>query len=216
MSKPLDLTNMEFGKLKVIRRVENNKHGKSRWHCVCDCGNDLVVIGSDLISGKTKSCGCLLYSHGQHGTRLYAIWVDMKNRCHNKNVKAYKNYGGRGIAVCSEWSNNFIAFHDWAISNGYNDNLTIDRINNDGDYEPNNCRWADCNIQSFNKRGKNLRKYGNNGISITPSGKYRATIALNGKNIHIGIFTTLKDAINARKSAELKYYKELSNKCVSL
>lgn len=130
------------------------------WNCKCDCGKTFVVRAYNLKSGNTKSCGCLQKeiaraSHEKHnktGTRLYYIWEHMKQRCTNPNDPAYNYYGGRGIKVCNEWTNDFQPFHDWAISNGYADNLTIDRIDVNGNYEPSNCRWITLKHQQRNKR----------------------------------------------------------------
>lgn len=157
--KPLELSGQRFGRLLVIRR-EGSRNGRATWYCKCDCGNYKVVIGKNLKNGKTSSCGCLhkellskrSKTHGMTGKRLYRIWHDMKNRCEYSKDKKYSYYGGRGIKVCNEWSSNFESFMTWALSNGYNDLLTIDRINNDGNYEPNNCRWITMKEQCSNRR----------------------------------------------------------------
>lgn len=124
--------------------------------CVCECGNIKEVASNNLITGKIKSCGCLLKdgshtTHGKCNSRLYKTWVNMKTRCYDKNNKEYMNYGGRGIIVCKEWLSNFKTFYDWAINNGYDDTLTIDRINVDGNYEPSNCRFIDIKTQQRNR-----------------------------------------------------------------
>ena len=158
----------KFGRLTVIKKMENNKY-----LCKCDCGNETVVYASNLITGHTKSCGCNkkysgknLKTHGLSKLRLYKIWKDIKERCYKSNNKAYKNYGGRGITICEEWKNDFKAFHDWAFANGYDENAeygkcTIDRINSNGNYEPNNCRWIDIKEQARNKRNNALFTYNN-------------------------------------------------------
>jgi hypothetical protein len=165
-----DLTGQKFGKLTVIKRVEDKvyeKHKKSQFLCLCDCGNEIVVIGGKLTSGNTKSCGCLLkevlmkrnYKHGNtthtSRSRIYGIWSSMRSRCFNINDQNYFRYGERGIMVCNEWKNNFQLFYNWAINNGYQENLTLDRKNNNGNYEPDNCRWTTMKVQTNNTR-KNI------------------------------------------------------------
>ena len=128
------------------------------------------MLGNYLRSGITKSCGCLLHEHNKtHGlsnTDLYRIYCGMKSRCYNKNNKKYKNYGGRGIKICDEWVNDFSTFYKWAISNGYEKGLSIDRIDVDGNYEPSNCRWANNDIQSHNKRLDKLYTYNGKTMSV--------------------------------------------------
>ena len=160
MSKLKDLTGQKFGKLTVIERAEKDKRGNVQWLCECECGNKKVVRGYQLTSNKTKSCGCLVgHNNGVHyktRTRLFNIWASMKQRCSDKNSNNYKNYGAKGIKVCDEWQNNFVAFSNWAKANGYNDKLTIDRIDNKKGYEPSNCRWVDMKTQQRNKSNNHL------------------------------------------------------------
>lgn len=165
-----DLTGLRFGKLKVISRSETRK-GLRYWKCKCDCGNYTNVSSTNLKYGGILSCGCFyterLKTHGLSDTRLYRIYSGMKTRCYNPNTKAYHHYGGRGISICDEWlgENGFMNFYDWAMENGYSDNLSIDRIDVNGNYEPNNCRWATQETQTRNKRNNLIIEY--KGVSKT-------------------------------------------------
>jgi hypothetical protein len=148
--RTLDISGKRFGYLTVIEKVSTNGGHGSLWKCVCDCGNELNVRHYSLTTGHTSSCGCYNKSgkakvrHGQTGTRLHNIWGAMKQRCNNPNFKQWKDYGGRGIKVCDEWNSKhgFDSFYKWAMDNGYDSKLEIDRIDNDGNYEPNNCRFV--------------------------------------------------------------------------
>lgn len=160
------MTGQKFNRLLVLRRSERNTNGgKPLWVCQCDCGNITEVGGYALKSGGTKSCGCWdrecsrdrVTTHGLSKTRLYKIWCGMKERCYNPNNKRYHDYGGRGIRVCDEWLHDFMAFHDWAFENGYDENApygqcTIERANNDEGYYPFNCVWTTIAQQNRNKR----------------------------------------------------------------
>lgn len=160
MPKRIDLSGQRFGRLTVIERAENSKGGKAQWLCKCDCGNETIVAGDKLRKKHSKSCGCLRSIitkasktiHGGRKTRLYNIWSKIKERCYNPHSKSFSNYGGSGIAMYEEWRTDFTAFRDWALSNGYADNFSIDRININGNYEPSNCRWVDKTTQANNRK----------------------------------------------------------------
>lgn len=159
MSTLIDITGNKYGMLTVIRRAENAPKGITRWECQCDCGNIVIVRGRNLKNGAVKSCGCLKSvankkrsRHNMTGTRLYQAWANIKQRCYHENNPWYKFYGARGIKMCDIWRESFEAFAEWALSNGYQDDLTIERINNDRGYEPNNCKWIGLGAQANNKR----------------------------------------------------------------
>lgn len=168
MPKPtIDLTGQRFGRLTVLRRGENalRKDGRhnATFVCQCDCGNVVTVLAIHLKTGNTQSCGCihkesignLNKTHGQTKTRLYRIYLRMKQRCTNESLSDYQHYGGRGISVCDEWST-FEPFLEWAMQTGYNNTLTIDRIDNSQGYSPDNCRWVTMAVQANNKRNNRL------------------------------------------------------------
>lgn len=172
MSRLIDLTGKKFGKLTVIKRAENNKNHQTMWLCKCDCGNEKIILGNNLKNNTTKSCGCLRKNfnhiiHGKRHTRIYNIWRNMRKRCQKEYDNHYKYYGARGIKVCEEWDESFQSFYEWAMKNGYTDELTIDRINVNGNYEPSNCRWVDIKTQNNNKRSVKLISY--NGMNKTIS-----------------------------------------------
>lgn len=171
MNKPKNLSGQKFGRLTALYRLHNYHKKGTYWLCVCDCGKFVIVHYNSLTRNVTKSCGCYnrecsskrRKTHGHTRTRIYEIWCNIKSRCYNIKNHAYKNYGGRGIAVLHEWEHDFMAFYNWAMANGYNDTLTIDRIDVNGNYEPNNCRWVSYKQQSRNRRS-NLN-YTINGIT---------------------------------------------------
>lgn len=172
--KFIDLTGQRFGRLTVICRADI-KSKEIKWICKCDCGNEHITKGIYLRTGETKSCGCIAkeaiikrnYKHGKRHTRLYSIWRDMIRRCESKTRYAHEHYYDKGIRLCDEWRNDFNSFYDWALNNGYTDELTIDRIDVNGNYEPNNCRWVTMKVQCNNR--SNNRRISYNGAIHTLS-----------------------------------------------
>lgn len=154
------LEGKKYGKLTVMKRLRSNKKQNIVWLCKCECGNFTEATTDLLNRGEKLSCGCLNHetlvkrntTHGLTHTRLHHIWCGMKTRCYNSNRREYKWYGALGVEVCKEWKESFESFYNWSLSHGYKDNLTIDRINPYGNYEPSNCRWATWTEQNLNKR----------------------------------------------------------------
>lgn len=210
-----DLTGKRFGRLTVIERAENYKGCQTQWRCKCDCGNEAVVRGAYLNSGVTKSCGCYKaeavktasLKHGKVKTRLWRIWVNMRGRCQQKSSSQYKYYGERGIKVCDEWSE-FVPFMEWALGNGYKENLTIDRIDTNGNYCPENCRWVTSAEQNRNKSSNHF-------ITIDGETKILADWArTSGLDARL-IGRRLKDGWDA-KTAVFKPVKGGDNRCHEL
>ena len=146
------LEGKRFGKLTVVsEHPERDRHGAIMWLCKCDCGNTKIINGNSLRRGTSTTCGCSTKKHGMRNTRLYRIFDGMWKRCYNPKHPWYKRYGGRGITICDEWLKDRSTFFAWALANGYRDELTIDRIDTDGNYEPDNCRWVDQRTQINNR-----------------------------------------------------------------
>ena len=210
-----DLTNQKFGRLVVLEEAGRDKHGKVLWKCQCQCSEkSIVTICSNSLRTKhTQSCGCVqkeyakkekYVKHGQarksSKNPIYHIWIAMFNRCYNPNNQAYHNYGGRGIRVCDRWpgENGFQNFYE-DIGKYRKEGTTLDRINNDGDYEPSNCRWTTWEKQQQNTRSKGYHLNKRNG-------KYLSKIRVNKKTIYLGHFNTPEEARKAYIEAKRKYH----------
>lgn len=165
-----NLKGQRFGHLEVLE-FAGLQNRFAMWRCRCDCGKEKVVRGANLIAGQVKSCGCLTkqngFIHGGSRTRLYKIWYGIIRRTEDNTREDFTRYGAKGIRMCCEWRDSFVAFRDWALENGYNDSLSIDRIDNLGNYEPSNCRWVSKSAQENNKRETKLLTI--DGVSKTPA-----------------------------------------------
>ena len=169
MGKLINITNKRFGRLTALERLPTSKDGHAMWRCVCDCGNEVSVVGKSLRSGHTVSCGCYQKDatsrarkkHGKSRSKIYTVWCDMKDRCYNEQNKQYADYGGRGITVCERWKNDFRSFFEDVseLPNFGLDGYTINRKNNDGNYEPDNIEWASRIKQNNNTRRNRLIAY---------------------------------------------------------
>lgn len=167
MGTLIDLTGERFGRLRVLSRAGSDLQNKPTWRCVCDCGAEVVVQGANLRKGHTVSCGFYCRDvhtkHGAEGTRLYAVWKNMRDRCFKERHKSYADYGGRGITVCEDWLD-FSNFMEWAFQTGYDPDApkgkcTLDRIDYNKGYHPENCRWVDAKTQGRNKRNNRLVEF---------------------------------------------------------
>lgn len=202
-----DLTGQKFGLLTVIG-LKDTETRKTYWVCQCDCGNVKEVRSDSLLCGAIKSCGCLKkrqdkinlvknHKHKMSGTRIYHEWQGIKRRCYNPHEPRYDRYGGRGITVCKEWRNSFEAFYEWAMSHGYQDDLTLDRIDNDGNYEPDNCRWTTQKEQSRNRRTNINIRIGNSTKTLTEWCEiFQVDYSLVNARYHRNGFASIDDLFN--------------------
>ncbi len=201
------------GRLTVLSIVGKSSNGSNMWSCLCDCGNTVEVISSSLNSGLTQSCGCLYNeikgrqasTHGMSGTPTYNSWLAMRGRCYYTEHDYYEYYGGRGIKVCDRWLDSFENFlEDMGIKP---DGLSLDRIDNNLDYSPNNCKWSTNSEQGFNTRMHSNNSSGKTGVSFhTKTNKWQATIGVDSKSIYLGVYDSFEEAVNVREAAEIEYF----------
>lgn len=206
--KCLDLIGKKFGKLTIMR-VETYSHYQPKLLCKCDCGNEKIVLKSNLIRGFTKSCGCIRAKDNEfpHYKRLWNIWYSMKRRCSSPTDSSYKNYGAKGIEVCKEWDNDFMVFYKWAIQNGYKrikgksyNALTLDRIDNHKGYCPENCRWVDYKAQGFNKTTNRRFMFNDKNLTISEIAQQLGISYMTLYNALVGTNFTIEMAINKLKA----------------
>ncbi len=179
MPKFIDLSGQRFGKLVVLERVENSNDGATRFLCQCDCGNIKIIRSKHLKSGAIRDCGCEKskrtriknLTHGGSGTRLYNIWIKMRDRCQNPHSADWYDYGGRGITVYDKWDSSFEAFRKWSENNGYDDGKSIDRIDVNAGYYPDNCRWVSMRVQANNKRNNHMVCYRGKEMSLADAAR---------------------------------------------
>jgi hypothetical protein len=161
--------------LKVISHAGIHKSGYSLWNCKCDCGNFRIVTGSKLVRKVIENCGCLKgnaqRTHGLSKTALFKVWCSMKNRCNRMKDPSFKDYGARGIKLCDEWMNDFQIFYNWCMYNGYKKGLSLDRKDNNGNYDPDNCRWVTIDIQVRNKRSNIILEFNGELLTLTDIAK---------------------------------------------
>jgi len=195
------LVGNKYNMLTVIEYAGSSKAKKRRWLCSCECGGTSIVTTGDLNTGNVRSCGCLLkvanITHGMSRTKIHGRWLGMRTRCHNKKSMYYNNYGGRGIFVCSEWRHDFSAFYEWFISNGGDESLEIDRINNNLGYSPENCRLVTRAVNNNNRRERSSAS-GVQGVRERPNGRWQAYKYVDGTQVHIGTFSNKEEAIKAK------------------
>ena len=169
---------VKYNKLTAIKELGTNKSRHKMYLFKCECGNDKVATAINVRANRVKSCGCLSKKHGKCGTEIYSVWTGMKSRCYYEKNENYINYGARGIKVCERWKSSFINFYE-DMGDKPSAKHQLDRIDNDGDYEPSNCRWVTPSENCLNRRNKE-NKTGFKNIKVTPYGAYRARIVREG------------------------------------
>ena len=218
--KDEDIVGRRFGKLTVIsifHKIEKSGRKAKFCKCKCDCEKEKDIRIDALINNSVISCGCfskkqssermkkIATLHGLSHHPLYGVWDKIVDRCENQNHCSYKNYGGRGIKICNEWRNNPEVFINWALNNGWKKELTVDRIDVNGNYEPNNCRFVDRHVQSANQRKSIKNKSGYVGITWDNSrNKWISWLSINNKTYNLGRFISKKDALDKRNNFIIK------------
>lgn len=203
-----DFIGMKFNHVTVVSRNKEHKGNGKYYNCICDCGRTFVRRKDSIYNPQNKTCGfCMRERHGDTGTRLYEIYQNMKARCYYEHSPHYDNYGGRGITVCKDWLNSYNKFKKWALEHGYEETLTLDRINTNGNYEPSNCRWATRKQQSRNLRNNHLVSY--NGI-YKPLSEWCEILGINKNSIRKRLVRTndnLNDALALPKGFQYNHKK---------
>jgi hypothetical protein len=206
MPAPIDLTGHKYGRITVVQENQPTTYPR-KWVCSCECGTTKIILGSSLRSGLTQSCGCLNKEilsakgtvHGDHGSRLYSIWHNMKQRCENPSNDGYRYYGSLGVEVCADWKD-YNTFMTWANSSGYSPTLTLDRIDGSKNYCPSNCRWETETIQARNQKKRGTNTSGYTGVSYIPRlKKYQSYLTVAYKKVSLGYFINAKEAYEARQ-----------------
>lgn len=202
-----------YNGIEILEFSHTDKNGKRRFKAKCPyCNNEFITLGTSIVNGRTKSCGCLnkklagdrARKHGYSGTHIYNVWKGMKSRCRDKSYHAYHRYSGRKIKVCKEWDNDFIAFYN-DMAPTYFEGAELDRVDNDADYKPSNCRWV-THKENSNNRGKYKNNSGYTGVFFSKKNQtYQVNLSHNRKVIYIGSYKTLEKAVNARKEFIIEF-----------